>query len=57
MTDFEKQAYANMTSSDRCLLFMARMEELIDLSQLMTNEDIALFHEAFRKLIAKEDSN
>lgn len=44
MTDFEKQIYTDMNSVDRCLLLIAKLEDFIEFSKLMTKEDIELFY-------------
>lgn len=40
MTQFERQAYANMRSIDRIWLYMVKVMELVELSRIMTEEDV-----------------
>lgn len=40
MTEFQKQVYADMKSTDRILLWMAKCQELMEFSSIMTKEDI-----------------
>lgn len=40
MTGFEKEAYADMKSTDRIILWMLKCKELMEFSEVMTEEDI-----------------
>lgn len=39
MTEFEKQIYEDMNSTDRILLWMIKFENLMDFSKVLTEED------------------
>lgn len=40
MNEFERQVYADMKSTDRILLWMAKCIELFEFSDILTKEDI-----------------
>lgn len=40
MNEFERQVYADMKSTDRILLWMAKCIELLEFSDILTKEDI-----------------
>ena len=40
MSEFERQVYADMESTDRILLWMAKCIELFEFSDILTKEDI-----------------
>lgn len=40
MTELQRQAYSNMKSTGRVLLWMVKCQELMELSQIMTKEDV-----------------
>lgn len=40
MTPFAKQVYADMKSTDRILLWMIKCQELLELSEVMTEQDV-----------------
>lgn len=42
MTAWEKQAYREMRSSDRVLILMMKIQDLIDFKQVLTDEDLKL---------------
>jgi len=42
VTDFERQIYADMTSTDRILLYMKKCMDLIEFQKIMTEQDIKL---------------
>lgn len=39
MTEFEKQIYEDMNSTDRILLWLIKFEDLMDFSKVLTEED------------------
>jgi len=47
MNDFTKQVYAEMSSVDRVLLYMAKAQELIEFAKVMTDEDIRLLKKVY----------
>lgn len=40
MTDFQRQVYADMKSTDRILLWMVKIQELLEFSEVMTEQDM-----------------
>lgn len=49
MNDFARQVYADMKPVDRVLLFMVKVDELLDLQKAMGEEDIRLIKELLRR--------
>lgn len=49
MTEFEKQIYEDMNSTDRILLWMIKFENLMDFSKVLTEEDRKGICEIIRK--------
>jgi len=58
MSEFERQGYADMKSTDRVSLWVAKCMELAEFSCILTDEDIdriALVYKTMRKKMRKKD--
>ncbi len=52
MSEFERQIYADMKSTDRISIWMIKCMELVEFSNLLTDEDIdgiAMVYKTMRK--------
>lgn len=56
MSEFERQVYAGMKSTDRVSLWVAKCMELAEFSCILTNEDIDLIAMVYKNMRKKEDS-
>ena len=56
MSEFERQIYADLKSTDRVSLWVAKCMELAEFSCILTNEDIDLIAMVYKNMRKKEDS-
>ena len=55
MNEFERQVYADMKSTDRILIWMIKYMELVDFSNLLTDEDIDGIAMVYKTMRKKDD--
>lgn len=55
MSEFERQIYADMKSTDRILIWMIKCMELVEFSNLLTDEDIDGIAMVYKTMRKKDD--